>query len=186
MDQIWSQDKVIPVTVVTAGPCQITQIKTKEIDGYDAVQFGFEKIEKKIKITKTNSKKPFNALGEMPLFDGANVGDIIDLTKFAEGEIVDVQGVSKGKGYQGPVRRWGFAGGNKSHGTKHTFRQQGSIGCRWPQRVIKGKHMAGRMGNETTTVKKLKIAKVDAVNNLIFIKGALPGRKGTLLRISAK
>jgi len=186
MDQIWNNDKVVPVTLIEAGPCQVTQIKTKEKDGYDAIQVGFQKISKKIKITKTNSKKPFKVLREIPESQGLNIGDNIDLSIFSEGEKVDVQGISKGKGYQGPVRRWGFAGGNRSHGTKHTYRQQGSIGCRWPQRVIKGKHMAGRMGNETTTVKKLSIAKIDKDNNLLFIKGAVPGRKGTILKIVAK
>ena len=184
MSQIWKNDKFIPVTLVEAGPCEVTQLKTNDNDGYDAVQLGYKKIEKKIK--KTAAKKPFRYLKEFRLFekkDDFKVGDRIDVSVFKEGDIVKISGFSKGKGFQGGVKRWGFSGKSASHGVKHEHRTIGSIGSGFPERVIKGKKMPGRMGNKRVTVKNLKIVEVDLENNLLVVKGAVPGKKGGLLEI---
>jgi large subunit ribosomal protein L3 len=179
-----SEGNMLPVTLVLAGPCQITQIKTKEKDGYEAVQIGFQKIVKENKIKKPQAKKPFKYLKEFR----NNVGEFqidqeINASLFQEGDKVAVTGISKGKGFQGAVKRWGFAGHPSTRGTKHEERTIGSVGCRFPQRVRKGKRMSGRMGGDQTTVRNLKIVKVDKDNNLLAIDGAVPGRKGTLLEI---
>jgi large subunit ribosomal protein L3 len=179
---------VVPVTLIEAGPCEITQVKTKEIDGYEAIQMGFVKIEKQNRIKKPQQKKPFRFLKEVRQAGGdAKVGDKIDLSILKEGEEVNVVGISKGKGFQGGMKRHGFRGRlSVSHGTKHELRTPGSTGASMPERVIKGKKMAGHMGADRVTVKNLKIAKIDLPNNLIALKGAVPGRKGTLIEISAK
>jgi len=190
MSQIFDEKgKVIPLTWVEAGPCFVTQIKTKEKDEYEAMQVGF--IKKKTKhIKKTEKEKGFRYLRE---FQGATEenqklksGTKIDVTVFSEGDIVKISGLSKGKGFQGVVKRWGFAGLPKTHGTKHMLRMPGSIGQSGPERVFKGKKMAGRMGNKRMTVKNLKVIKIDKEKNLIGIKGAVPGAKGTLLEILSK
>jgi large subunit ribosomal protein L3 len=186
MTQIFDEKgNVTPVTLIEAGPCQVTQVKTKEIDGYEAIQVGFEKIEKQKKIKKTMKGKEFKCLKEQRTEQEEQLkeGDKIDVSIFKEGEVVNISGISKGKGFAGVVKRWHFKGQFKTHGTKEKWRSPGSIGCRFPQRVIKGKKMAGRMGGERTTVKNLKIAKVDKENNIIAVRGAVPGRKGTLLEI---
>jgi large subunit ribosomal protein L3 len=173
----------VPVTLIEAGPCEVTQIKTKEKDGYQAVQIGFKKIEKKKKIKKPMKEKPYLWLREFK--DGEyKVGDKIDASIFQEGDIVKVSGISKGKGFAGAVKRWGFKGRlSVSHGTKHELRTLGSVGMSVPERVAKGKKMAGRMGFERVTVKNLEVVKVDKENHLLAIKGAIPGRRGTLLEI---
>ena len=183
MSQIFDEKgKVTPVTLIEAGPCQVLQLKTKEKDGYAAVQIGFMKIEKKKKIKKPMEKKPFRYLREFQ--NGEHkIGEKINVSVFAEGDIVKVSGVSKGKGFQGAVKRWGFSGRNATHGVKHEHRTLGSVGTTGPQRVIKGKKMPGRMGSERVTVKNLEIMKVDKENNLLAVKGAVPGKKGTLLEI---
>jgi large subunit ribosomal protein L3 len=183
MSQIFDkQGKVVPVTLITAGPCEVLQIKTKEKDGYPAVQIGFKKIEKKKKIKKTMKGKPFRFLREFR--DGEyKVGDKIDVSIFQEGEKVKVSGLTKGKGFQGGVKRWGFSGRDATHGVKHEHRTLGSVGTSFPERVIKGKKMPGRMGQDRITVKNLKIVKVDKENNLLIVKGAIPGPRGTLLEI---
>ena len=199
MTQIFDEEgNVIPVTLIEAGPCTVTQIKTKESqvgeegkkikskkDEYEAVQIGLQELEEK-KIKKTQKQKPFRYLRE---FKG-NIdiskykeGDKIDVSVFQEGDKIKVAGLSKGKGFAGVVKKWRFAGRSSTHGTKHELRTQGSVGSAYPERVIKGKKMAGRMGNERVTVKNLKIAKIDKENNLLAVKGALPGRPGTLLEI---
>ena len=198
MSQIFEKEegKVIPITIIEAGPCFITQIKTKEKDGYFAIQIGFQKIEKTKKIKKSMKKKPFRWLKEykMPVqnFLKSNenkenieykIEDIISLSSFEEGDFIKVTGISKGKGFQGGVKRWGFKGRNASHGVKHEARTIGSIGGRFPQRVVKGKKMPGRMGYDRVTVKNLKIIKIDKENNILAVKGALPGPRGTLLEI---
>jgi large subunit ribosomal protein L3 len=187
MSQIFDdKGNVIPVTLIEAGPCWITQIKTKEKDGYEAVQVGFKKIEKKKKIKKPMQKKPFLWLREFYLpADGKEhkTGEKIDVSVFQEGDLVKVSGVSKGKGFQGGVKRWGFSGRDATHGVKHEERTLGSVGSSFPERVIKGKKMPGRMGTERVTVRNLKIVKVDKENNLLAVKGAVPGPKGTLLEI---
>ncbi len=183
MSQIFDEKgNVVPVTLIEAGPCQVTQVKTKEKDGYQAVQVGFEKIEKAKKIKKTMKGKEFRYLKEFESGE-LKIGDQILATVFKEGEKVNVSGVSKGKGFAGVVKRWHFKGQYKTHGTKEKWRSPGSIGQRWPQRVVKGKKMGGRMGSDRTTVKNLKIAKVDPENNIIAVKGAVPGRNGILLEI---
>ena len=189
MSQIFDKEgNVIPVTFVRATPNVVLRTKTKEKDGYEAVQLGFGTRNQK------NIKKPqrghFKNLGNFKFlkeFRTKNLelsrGDKIDVSVFQEGDIVKVGGVSKAKGFQGVVKRHGFHGASKTHGTKHAHRQPGSIGATWPQRVIKGRKMAGRMGGERVTVRNLKIVKVDAENNMLAIKGAIPGRRGTLLEI---
>ena len=175
MSQIFDeQGKVIPVTLINAGPCQVTQIKTKEKDGYSATQIGFEKQKKR--------KEP-RFLKEFLFNKDIKQGDIIDVSIFSPGDKVKVSGISKGKGFQGAIKRLGFSGRNASHGVKHEQRTLGSIGMTGPGRVMKGKKMPGRMGFERTTVKNLEIIKIDKENNTLAVKGAVPGRKGTLLEI---
>ena len=186
MSQIFDdKGNVIPVTLIEVKPCQVTQLKTKETDGYEAIQIGCEEIKKAKKIKKTMKGKEFRFLREERT-DGEKklkVGDKIDTSLFKEGDLVNVSGISKGKGFAGVVKRWHFRGQFKTHGTKEKWRSPGSIGQRWPQRVIKGKKMAGRMGSDRTTVKNLKVAKIDPENNILAVKGAVPGKKGTLLEI---
>ena len=185
MSQIFDKEgKVIPVTLIEAGPCIVTQIKTEDReDGYDAVQIGF--LPKKKRIKKTEKGKEFRHLREQRAENREQLkaGDKIDVSIFQEGDMVKISGISKGKGFQGVVKRWGFAGRGASHGVKHEARTPGSVGTSFPERVIKGRKMAGRMGYERVTVKNLKVVKVDAENNLLAVKGAVPGRKGTLLEI---
>jgi len=183
MSQMFNENgKFIPVTLVSAGPCEVLQVKTKEKDGYSALQVGFEKIGKEKKIKKTMKGKPFRFLKEVEDGD-AKVGDVISVSVFKAGDKVNISGVSKGKGFQGSVKRWGFHGRNTTHGAKHEEREVGSIGATFPQRVIKGHKMPGRMGFERVTVKNLEIIKVEEGQNLLAVKGAIPGRIGALLEI---
>ncbi len=194
MTQIFDENgKVIPVTVIEAGPCVVTQKKTVENDGYDAVQVGFGDV-KLGKLNKPlkghfakNNVAPKKTLKEFRLEDcsAVNVGDIIKADTFAEGEIVDVKGTSKGHGTAGAIKRWNFSRLRESHGTGPNARHQGSLGaCSSPSRVFKGRKMAGHYGHETVTVQNLKVAKVDNENNLIAIKGAVPGPKGGIVVIA--
>ena len=194
MTQIFDENgKVIPVTVVEAGPCVVTQKKTIENDGYEAVQVGFgdvkvSKLNKPMKghVAK-NDVAPKKTLKEFRLSDCAslNVGDVIKADIFAEGEIVDVKGTSKGHGTAGAIKRWNFSRLRESHGTGPNARHQGSLGaCSSPSRVFKGRKMAGHYGHETVTIQNLTVAKVDAENNLIAIKGAIPGPKGGIVVIA--
>jgi len=176
MTQIWEKDKVIPVTLIEAGPCFVTQILEQSI------QLGFEKLKDK-KIKKSRKKAPYRYVKEFKTEDELKVGDEINVDVFKIGDKVKVSGISKGKGFQGGVKRWGFSGFGKSHGVKHGERRIGSIGSAFPQRVFKGKKMPGRMGSDRITVKNLKIVKIDKDNNLIAVKGAVPGRRGTLVEI---
>ncbi len=185
MSQMFDEKgNLIPVTLISAGPCEITQIKTDKIDGYNAIQIGFKKIEKKLKIKKSQGLKTFKYLREIR-GEGKEfkLGQEISVSIFKEGDKVSVSGISKGKGFQGAVKRWGFAGQPATRGTKREHRTLGSTGSRYPQRVIKGKKMPGRMGRERITVKNLKVMKIDKENNLLAIEGAVPGRRGTLLEI---
>ena len=194
MTQIFTAEgKVIPVTVVEAGPCVVTQKKTMENDGYEAVQVGFGdvKINKVNKPMKghfdKNGVAPKKTLKEFRLEDcsALNVGDIIKADTFAEGEIVDVKGTSKGHGTAGAIKRWNFSRLRETHGTGPNARHQGSLGaCSSPSRVFKGRKMAGHYGHETVTIQNLTVAKVDAENNLIAIKGAIPGPKGGIVIIA--
>ena len=188
MSQVFDEKgKVIPVTLIEAGPCQILQIKTEEKDGYSAVQIGFDKIEKKKKIKRSMKGKEFRFIREFRdssvKGDDYKTGDKMDISIFKEGEKVEISGISKGKGFQGGVKRWGFSGRNATHGVKHEQRTIGSTGMSFPERVIKGRRMPGRMGQDRVTVKNLKIIKIDKDNNLLAVKGAIPGAKGTLLEI---
>ena len=194
MTQIFDENgKVIPVTVVEAGPCVVTQKKTIENDGYEAVQVGFGDV-KVSKLNKPmkghfakNDVAPKKTLKEFRLSDCAslNVGDVIKADIFAEGEIVDVKGTSKGHGTAGAIKRWNFSRLRESHGTGPNARHQGSLGaCSSPSRVFKGRKMAGHYGHETVTIQNLTVANVDAENNLIAIKGAIPGPKGGIVVIA--
>ncbi len=190
MSQIFDENgQVVPVTLVEAGPCPVVSVKTEEKDGYSAVQIGFDNIkEKNVRkpqkghFKKAGLKKNYRYLKEFKNSD-LKINDIIKVSIFNQGEIVRVSGISKGKGFQGVVKRHGFSGFPASHGTKHGLRAPGSIGSAFPQRVFKGKKMAGRMGNDRITVDGLKIAQIDEEENLLAIKGAIPGRKETLLEI---
>ncbi len=184
MSQMFDKNgKLNPVTLITAGPCYVLQKKTKEKDGYEATQIGFEKIEKKNKIKKTMKGKEFKFVREERGADEKSTGDEINISLFQEGDTIKVAGFSKGKGFQGAVKRHGFHGRRATHGAKHEQRTIGSVGTRFPQHVMKGRKMPGRMGNERVTVKNLKILKVDLENNLLVIKGAVPGKNGALLEI---
>lgn len=188
MSQIFDEDgKVIPITLIQAGPCFITQIKQKEKDGYNALQIGFEK---KKKAKKTDKNKEFHYLREVRSPEDKKqelkIGDKIDVSIFKEGDIVKISGISKGKGFQGGVKRWGFHGKSASHGVKHEHRTLGSTGSTDAARVFKGKKMPGRMGYQRITKKNIKVVKIDIENNLIAIRGAVPGRQGTLLEIKSQ
>lgn len=194
MTQIFDEaGNVIPVTVVEAGPCTVTQIKTVENDGYQAVQVGLGdvKVSRVNKPMKGHFDKadvaPKKTLKEFRLdsIDGIEVGNILKADTFEVGEIVDVKGTSKGHGTAGAIKRWNFSRLRMTHGTGPNHRHAGSLGaCSSPSRVFKGKKMAGHYGHETVTVQNLKIAKVDAENNLIAIKGAIPGPKGGIVVIA--
>jgi large subunit ribosomal protein L3 len=183
---------VIPVTIIEAGPCYVTQKKTIENDGYSAIQLGFgdlrEKSLNKPKAghLKKSSSPPLKYLREFPVAnpDDYEAGQKIDASIFAAGDMVDVIGTSKGKGFAGSVKRHNFSGGPKTHGQSDRWRAPGSIGAgSTPGRVWKGTRMAGRMGNERVTVQNLKVALVDAEKNLIAIRGAVPGGKNGLVII---
>lgn len=191
MSQIFDKTgKNIPVTLIAAGPCYITQMKTKDKDKYDSVQIGFIKKIKNIK--KTEKGKEFKYLKEFRIVEEDKsssppfaAAQVINVSVFAEGDKVKVSGISKGKGFQGAVKRWGFKGRkSRTHGTKHELRTLGSVGISNHMRVQKGKKMSGRMGSDRTTVKNLVIAKIDKENNLLAVRGAVPGANGTLLEIS--
>ena len=180
---------VVPVTVIEAGPCVISQKKTTENDGYEAVQIGYGdmKASKVNKPMKGHFAKgdvaPKKVLREFRLADtsAVNVGDVLKADIFAEGESVDVRGTSKGKGYAGVIKRWNFSRLKESHGTGPVHRHGGSLGVIDPARVFKGKKMAGHLGNERVTVQNLKVVKIDAENNIIAVKGAVPGPKGGIV-----
>lgn len=189
MSQIFHEDgTVTPVTVVKTGDLTVTQVKTMEKEGYDALQFGYGTKAKK-NITKPllghMKDQAFRFLKELRSGDdsGLTVGDKVSPDVFAEGDKVTISSISKGKGFQGVVKRHGFKGGRRSHGQKHSEREPGSIGSTGPQRVFKGTRMAGRMGSDRVTVKNLKIAGVDVEKGEILITGAVPGRTGTLVEI---
>ena len=194
MTQIFDETgKVVPVTVVEAGPCTVVQKKTVESDGYVAVQLGYGDISaKKVsKPAKGHFDKadvaPKRTLREFRLDDisAMNVGDILKADVFAVGDRIDVVGTSKGKGYAGAIKRWNQHRLRESHGTGPVARHAGSMGsCSTPSRVFKGKRLPGHLGAERVTIQNLKVVKVDAENNLIAIKGAIPGPKGSVVCIS--
>lgn len=193
MTQIFDESgKVIPVTVIEAGPCVVVQKKTAENDGYEAVQLGYGDV----KVTRVN--KPMKGhfdkadvackkeLKEFRLEDCAsvNIGDILKADTFAVGDMVDVSGTSKGKGFQGTIKRHNNSRLKETHGSGPVHRHAGSMGaCSSPSRIFKGKGMPGQMGNEKVTVQNLEVVKIDAENNLIALKGAIPGPKGGIVSI---
>lgn len=182
--------KLCPVTVVEAGPCVVTQTKTDEKDGYNAVQIGFGKA-KKISKPKAGQLKGLGMVKYLKEFATKDIasyktGDKIDVSIFSEGDVVKASGITKAKGYTGGMKRHGFAGGPASHGQKHSARERGSVGPRFPEHVVKGVRMPGRMGGVRATSKNLRILAIDKDNNLLALKGAIPGKKGTLVEIRSE
>lgn len=192
MTQIYDESgNVAPTTLIEAGPAKVTQILTEDKNKYAAVQLGFgsKKLNKpeaghqKQTVSKNKSTKGFAYLREFQTDQKPKVGDELRVEQFEIGDKVLVRGITKGKGFQGVVKRHGFKGGPKSHGQKHTLRTPGSIGSAFPQRVLKGLRMAGHMGAERKTVSNLKVVYIDKENNLLGVKGAVPGNKGSYLEI---
>jgi len=195
MSQFFVEDgNVVPITLIEAGPCYVVQKKTKDQDGYTAVQLGFEETGVK-KLTKAElghlnkaGAPPLKHLGEfrVPEHDELELGQKIDVSVFEEGDLVDVTGISKGKGFAGVVKRHSFSGGAKTHGQSDRHRAPGAIGAgTTPGRVFKGMRMAGRMGGEQITVSNLEVVIVDANRNLLAVKGAIPGAKEGLVIVKA-
>ncbi len=194
MTQFFAENgEVFPATLVEAGPIKVIQVKTKDVDGYDALQFGYGEV-KESRVNKSQ-KGHTKDLGNFRFFKefrlktagDMKVGDTIDASAFAAGDTIVVTGISKGKGFQGVVKRHGFKGGRRSHGQKHSEREAGTIsggGGRAGGRVAKGIRMAGRMGGDIVTVKNLKVLAVDNDNAQLLVKGAIPGRRGTLVTIT--
>jgi large subunit ribosomal protein L3 len=190
MTQLFKEDAVIPVTVIKAGPCVVTQVKDRERDGYEAVQLGYGEVkpERANQPLKGHCEKagakPARFLAEVPL-DPASYkrGQKIKVDIFEEGDRADVTGVSKGKGFAGVVKRWGFRGGPASHGARF-HRAPGAIGqCATPSRVFKGKKLPGRMGTDRVTVQNLLVVGVDAEKGLLMVKGAVPGARGAMVLV---
>ena len=192
MTQIFMEDGTcVPVTVVQAGPCVVTQKKTSGTDGYSAVQVGFESVnattatKAKLGHCTKSGQGVFRYLRELR-FDSAtdlNLGDILNVDQFAAGDYIDVTGVSIGKGFQGVIKRYNFSGGRASHGSRF-HRAPGSIGASaTPSRVLKNKKMPGQMGNEQVTVQRLQIVRIDTEGNLLLIKGAIPGHRNNVVLI---
>lgn len=190
MTQIFADDGVrIPVTVIQAGPCVVLQKKCADKDGYSALQLGYglqdtaRSTKPEVGHSKAAGKGVFRHLKEFRLqqCDTYSVGDVISAEIFSPGDIIDVTGVSIGKGFQGVIKRWGFKGGRASHGSNF-HRAPGSIGCSaTPSRVFKNKKMPGQLGNETVTVQKLTVVRVDAAENLVLVKGAVPGARNGIV-----
>ena len=191
MTQLWDENnKVVPVTVIQAGPCVVTQVRTPEVDGYNAVQLGYGAVKAK-KVTKPEAGHfskadvtPRKHLVELRTADASEfeLGQELTAEVFAGGDVVDVTGTSKGKGTAGVMKRHGFKGLSSSHGVHRKHRSPGSIGgCATPGRVFKGLRMAGRMGNNKVTVQNLKIHAVDAERGLLLVRGAIPGNNGSLV-----
>ena len=189
MTQIFTEDgKVCPVTIVEAGPCCVVQVKTPENDGYEAIKIGFLEVEERklnkpiLGVYKKAGVKPYRIVKEFPV-SGFKVGELLTVEKFSKGDKVSITGISKGKGFQGVVKRFHYAGGPASHGSMF-YRAPGSIGSSsFPSRVWKGKGLPGHMGSQRVTVKNLEIIEVKTDQNLLLIKGAVPGMKGSYLEI---
>ena len=192
MTQVFDDaNRLIPVTVIEAGPCPVTQVKSTEKDGYDAIQIGFRQ-QKEHRLTKA-ALGHFKKAGVEPVAELSefrtngdteiNLGDVLTVEHFEAGQKIDVIATTKGRGFQGVVKRYGFAGGPASHGSMF-HRRGGSYGmCQWPGHVIKGKKMPGHMGSKRYTSQNLEVVSVDAERNLIAIKGAVPGHKGSVVVI---
>ncbi len=192
MTQVWSEDdKLLPVTVIEAGPCVVTQVKTDKRDGYRAVQIGFGEVKAK-RLNKPmaghfakSNVEPKRYLAEIRLGDGDEIklGQVLTVESLADAKRVSVSGVSKGKGFAGVMKRHNFKGGPGGHGS-HFHRAPGSIGqCATPARVFKGMKLPGHMGSEKVTVRNLEVVKIDLEQNLLLVKGAVPGGKNALLTI---
>lgn len=182
---------VYPATVITVVPNTVIRIKTPEHDGYTAVQFGVG-AQKPSRVSaavlgQTKQFGPFKEIKEFRISGDVSqaVGDIVDVSAFAAGDSVTISGVSKGKGFQGVVKRHGFHGGRRSHGQKHSEREPGSIGGGLRTRVPKGMRMGGRMGSDRVTIKNVKVLAVDAATQTLLVNGAIPGRRGTTIEVSA-
>ncbi|HTW96778.1 MAG TPA: 50S ribosomal protein L3 [Candidatus Methylomirabilis sp.] len=198
MTQLWQGENVSAVTKIQAGPCYITQIKTQASDGYESAQIGFgakkEKNTNKPQLGHLKKAKEkgvndnFAFLREFSIDDQAklDVGDRIEVGTFSAGDKVAVSGISRGKGFQGSVKRHGFSGGRKSHGNKDQLRMPGSTGATGAGHVFKGTRKPGRMGGDMVTTKNLEIAEVDQANNILYIKGAVPGARNSLVLIKAE
>ena len=193
MTQIISEDgQAIPITLIHAGPVTVTQVKTIENDGYNAVQVGFGEGKNLSKAVAGHTKpasitpKHLREFRIDDISEELTIGNTIDVTAFELGDIVDATGVSKGKGFAGTIKRHNFERHKKTHGGKGNTRRPGSIGSMYPQKVFKGKRMAGRMGHEQVTVKNLIVSYIDVKNNLIGLKGAVPGPKRGLIVIGGK
>ena len=192
MTQVWDNNKVVPVTVVQAGPCVVTQVRTDETDGYSAVQLAYGAIDPR-KVNKPKSGhyakagvSPRRHIVELRTIDATEyeLGQEVTVEAFAAGTPIDVTGKTKGKGYAGVMKRHGFHGLKSSHGVERKHRSPGSIGaCATPGRVFKGVRMAGRMGGKRFTVQNLTVQAIDTENNLILVKGAVPGPKGALILV---
>jgi large subunit ribosomal protein L3 len=183
-----AEGKNIPCTVIEAGPCVVTQVRTVEKDGYEAIQLAYD--EKKEKNTSKPMKGHFAKAGTTPkrklvefksFADAKAIGDVLNVELFSEGDLVDVVGTSKGKGFQGVVKRHGFAGvGGQTHGQHNRLRAPGSLGASsWPSKVFKGMRMAGRMGGDRVKIQNLEILKVYPEQNLLVVSGSVPGAKGS-------
>lgn len=189
MTQIFDErGEMIPVTLVEAGPCYITQVKTEEKDGYTALQLGFGETKRLNKPQRGHLKElpPLRYLREVRVKDvrGYQAGQKLDASLFSVGDLVDVTGISKGKGFAGVMKRHGFRGGPATHGQSDRARAPGSIGgTTTPGRVFKGKRMPGRMGNERVTIQNLKVVLVDPGRNLLGVRGSLPGNRGGLVMV---
>ena len=195
MTQIIGDDGIVtPVTILQAGPCAVTQIKTTETDGYNAVQMGYGSGKNLSKSVAGHVKKAGENINpkilkefrvsEIP--EGMKLGDTLTVESFNLGDKVAVTGTSKGKGFAGTVKRWNFNESRNTHGFKGDIRKVGSIGSRYPQKVLKGKRMPGRMGCDTVTVKNLVVAYIDKENNLLGLKGAVPGPKKGIVSVEGK
>lgn len=187
MTQVFTEDGTVePVTVISAGPIHVTAVKGKDSDGYESVQVGY--VARPKNETEKAADKRYQFVKEFRT-EGKGVdlkvGDVINVSNFAVNDTVQVSGLSKGKGFQGVVKRHGFGGGRRTHGQKHSEREPGAIGGRGRAggRVSLGMRMAGRMGSERVTVKNLKVVQIDAEGGLILVRGAVPGRRGTLVEI---
>jgi len=182
--------EVVPVTIIQAGPCFVTQVKTPDLDGYSAVQLGFGEVERKRLnrplLGHLKGQPPLRFLREARVDDASayEVGEQVDVSVFQVGDYVDVVGTSKGRGFAGVVKRHGFAGGPRTHGQSDRLRAPGSIGAAtYPGRVRKGMRMAGRMGGRRVTVQGLQVVEVDVERNLLLVRGSVPGSNGGLLQV---
>lgn len=193
MSQIFKENgELVPVTVIAAGPCKVVQVKTEEKNGYTSIQLGFIEAKEQLMtkpelgVFKKANLTPLKHLVEIRDFDPkyCQVGETVTVAAFNPGDTIKVTGVSKGKGFQGVVRRHNFSGGPKTHGQSDRLRAPGSIGASaYPSHVIKGVRMAGRLGGKRCTVNNLTVVKIDPDNNLLYVKGAVPGSKNSILTI---